>query len=108
MFAQLSNASDFGRAVRVARKEAGLSQRALAGRCGCSQRFISELERGKQTAELGKALAVMSALGLALGVERADPAAHGREAVDRLVAQMDRHLTSQRRARPSLSDYLEA
>ena len=108
MFAQLSNASDFGRAVRVARKEAGLSQRALAGRCGCSQRFISELERGKQTAELGKALAVMSALGLALGFERADPVAHGREAVDRLVAQMDRRLTSQRRARPSLSDYLEA
>lgn len=101
------DASEFGRAVRFARKEQGLSQRALAQRCGCSQRFISELERGKATAELGKALEVLGELGLVLGIERRDASQVGREAVNRLVERVSHDLRLAERRRTSLSDYLE-
>ena len=105
-FEKLSDAASFGRVVRAERKELGLSQRELAQRCACSQRFISELERGKQTAELGKALGVLEELGLVVRVERRDPAAAGREAVDRLVERTVARLGRSERKRPSLADYL--
>lgn len=35
-----------GRAIRKARQETGISMRALATRCGVSQPFLSEVERG--------------------------------------------------------------
>lgn len=103
----IANPSQFGQAVRAARKEQGLSQRALAQRCGCSQRFISELERGKPTIELGKALGVLGELGLTLGVERNYAAHAGREAVERLRARVNSELERVGSRRTSLSDYLE-
>jgi len=60
----ISNAKDFGLVVRTARKEAGLSQAQLAQRCSCSQRFVSELERGKPTAELERALRLLAEMGV--------------------------------------------
>ena len=101
------DASQFGRAVRVARKERGLSQRALAQRCGCSQRFISELERGKQTAELGKALGVLGELGLTVRIGESGAAQSGHEAVNRLRERTIANLERAGRRRTSLSDYLE-
>jgi y4mF family transcriptional regulator len=56
----------FGSAVRRARKDQGLSQADLAARAGVGRPWLSELETGKRTAELGRALSVLSALGLAL------------------------------------------
>lgn len=56
----------FGSAVRRARKERGLSQAELAARAGVGRPWLSELETGKRTAELGRALSVVSALGLAV------------------------------------------
>lgn len=103
----IADASQFGRAVRVARKERGLSQRALAQRCGCSQRFISELERGKQTAELGKALGVLGELGLTIRIEEIGAAQSGSEAVNRLRERVIANLERAERRRASLSDYLE-
>lgn len=102
----IDDASTFGRVVRSVRKERGLSQRALAGLCGCSQRFVSELERGKSTAELGKALQVLSVLGLSLVVQRESPSMDGRDAVDRLAASVSAKLEKRARIRTSLSDYL--
>ena len=103
----ITDASQFGRAVRMARKGQGMSQRALAQRCGCSQRFISELERGKPTAELGKALGVLGELGLSLGIERSASAHVGHEAVDDLRSRVNSELERAGRRRTSLSDYLE-
>ena len=55
---------DIGRAVRTARKAMGLRQDALAAAAGVGLRFVTELERGKPTAELGRTLAVLAAAGL--------------------------------------------
>lgn len=60
--------SDLGAMIRRRRKEAGFTQARLAAFLGCGVRFVSELERGKQTVELGKVLAILSGLGLELRV----------------------------------------
>lgn len=59
---------NIGETVRDARKAAGLRQDQLAASAGVGLRFVVELERGKQTAQLGKVLQVLTALGLSLEV----------------------------------------
>lgn len=56
----------FGSAIRQARTDRGLSQVELASRAGVGRPWLSELETGKRTAELGRALSVLSALDLAV------------------------------------------
>ena len=62
----LTEVGTLGTAVRQARKVHGLTQADLAGLAGTGPRFISELERGKASAELGKVLDVLAVLGLRL------------------------------------------
>lgn len=62
------SAKDVGAAVRAARREEGLTQRELAEACGCGTRFISELENGKPTIELGRAIRVLNTLSLDVDV----------------------------------------
>ena len=52
----------FGQNLRRRRKELGFTQDELAGMIGANRRFISELERGKGTSYLGRALAAAEAL----------------------------------------------
>jgi y4mF family transcriptional regulator len=54
---------EIGAIVRAARKAQGLRQDELAGAAGVGLRFIVELEAGKRTVQLGKALQVLEALG---------------------------------------------
>ena len=61
---RIRNAADFGAAMRKRRKELGYTQAELAGYCGCSTVYLSNLENGKETAEIGKALFVASRLGI--------------------------------------------
>ena len=56
-------ARELGTIVRNARIDQGLLQAQLAGAAGVGLRFLVELERGKPTAQLGKVLAVLHALG---------------------------------------------
>ena len=49
-----------------------LTQRQLALAVGSGERFIVELESGKETARLGKALQVARALGLRLTLQPGD------------------------------------
>lgn len=56
----------FGAAVRGARKDRGLSQAELAAKARVGRPWLSELETGKRTAELGRALSVLAALDLAI------------------------------------------
>ena len=58
------DAKSFGRALRLRRKELGYTQRYLSEFTGFSISFISDLENGKSTAELGKALYLANMLGL--------------------------------------------
>ena len=58
--------ADLGKIVQAARKAQKLSQDDLAGLTGTGRRFISELESGKETAQLGKTLHVLKSLGISL------------------------------------------
>ncbi len=53
-----------GHIVKQARKEQGLTQEQLAGTTGVGVRFIRELEQGKESCHIGKALIVVSMLGI--------------------------------------------
>ena len=55
--------------VRAHRKDRSLNLETVSAIGGFSMRFLSEFERGKATAELGKAMAALAALGLELVVE---------------------------------------
>lgn len=55
-------------AVREARRRHGMTQTELAGLSGTGLRFVSELERGKSSVSLNKVVAVLSVLGLRLGI----------------------------------------
>lgn len=57
-------AKELGFAIQKTRKEQGLTQPQLAMACGTGVRFIVELEAGKETCQLGKALMVAQMLGL--------------------------------------------
>ena len=57
---------DLGLSIRDARKAQALSQDDLAGMTGTGRRFISDLESGKDTAQIGKILHVLRSLGVAL------------------------------------------
>ncbi len=61
---RLSNAAEWGKLVRATRKEQGISQEQLAGVANVGVRFISDLENGKKTLQLDKAILVLEALGL--------------------------------------------
>ena len=56
--------ASIGKLVRSTRKALGISQTDLALVAGTRQRFVSELENGKPTCELGKALMVIQSLGI--------------------------------------------
>lgn len=67
---KISDAKSFGKAIRLRRKELGYTQAYLSEFTGFSVSFISDLERGKVTAELGKAIYLVNLLGLDLNIEK--------------------------------------
>ena len=68
---------EIGRVVRETRRAQGLRQDQLAGAAGVGVRFLVELEAGKPTAQIGKSLAVLAALGCTLRIEPPPRAAGG-------------------------------
>ena len=57
-----------GEVIRLTRKRLKVTQKDLALASGTGLRFIIELEQGKRTCQLGKALGILQALGLRLKV----------------------------------------
>lgn len=66
--ASVQTSGDLGRAIRARRKEVKLSIATLAAMLGCSSRFLSEVERGKETASVGRVIEIARALGLELHI----------------------------------------
>ncbi|WP_022765233.1 helix-turn-helix domain-containing protein [Butyrivibrio sp. XPD2006] len=64
----INSSSDFGQALKKRRKELGYTQRYISEFTGFSISFISDLENGKKTAELGKAIYLANMLGLDISV----------------------------------------
>lgn len=69
----ITNATDLGAWIRNQRKERRLTLDQLASLAGTGVRFLSELERGKETAELGKVIAVLAALDAQLAIDGGRP-----------------------------------
>ena len=63
---KINRPTDLGNIIRAKRKRLGLTQTELAAYCGCSINFLSQLERGKPTAEIGKSITVINTLGIDL------------------------------------------
>lgn len=55
-----------GEAIRAARARSGKSQQDVATLADVGRRYVGEVEAGKPTSEIGKFLAVCSAVGLAI------------------------------------------
>ena len=66
----IRSVEELGEAIRTRRKELHYTQAFLAEFTGFSVSFISDVERGKATAEIGKTLQLLMILGLDLSVER--------------------------------------
>jgi y4mF family transcriptional regulator len=62
----IDNPQVLGNLIRTRRKELGLTQTELADVARTTLRFVSELERGKSTAQLDGVLRVLAALGIKL------------------------------------------
>jgi y4mF family transcriptional regulator len=58
-----------GKIARAARKKQGLTQLDLAGLAGKSNRFLIDLERGKETLQMQMVIDVLALLGLELVIK---------------------------------------
>ena len=63
---KIKTTEELGAAIRTRRKQLKITQKELAMTCGTGLRFIVDLEKGKPTCQIGKALQVLQALGLAV------------------------------------------
>jgi y4mF family transcriptional regulator len=63
---QVKTPYDFGRLIRDARRRKSMTQGDLCRRLGVAQSWLSEVENGKMTAEIGKVLQTMALLGITL------------------------------------------
>lgn len=63
---RIASARDLGLLVRQSREDRGQTQAQLAAEAGVSRRWLSGLEAGKATAEVGLVLRTLHALGLGL------------------------------------------
>ena len=65
----VANSKDIGALIRGSRKAQGLTQEQLAAIAGVGTRFVRELEAGKESCQLGRALGVLNVLGLRVGIQ---------------------------------------
>ena len=61
---KIINTNAFGKMVRERRKKLGYTQQYIHEVTGISASFLSDLENGKTTIELGKAIHIANLLGL--------------------------------------------
>ena len=59
-----------GKEIKKRRKQLGYTQQYISDYTGFSVSFLSALENGKETAELGKALYIVNMLGMDMSLDR--------------------------------------
>ncbi|MEI8039129.1 MAG: helix-turn-helix domain-containing protein [Verrucomicrobiota bacterium] len=65
----ITDTRSFGEAIRGARRRLKVTQKDLALASGTGLRFIIDLEKGKATCQIGKALELARTLGLRLQIQ---------------------------------------
>ncbi|MBM68700.1 MAG: transcriptional regulator [Haliea sp.] len=68
-YGAIRSAEELGKLVRAHRKQKKLTLETISGLGNLSTRFLSEFERGKETAELGKVLKALRTLGLEVVIQ---------------------------------------
>ena len=63
-YGAVRSAEELGRVARAHRKNRQLTLETVSGLGNLSPRFLSEFERGKETAEIGKILKALRTIGL--------------------------------------------
>lgn len=63
--------SELGALIRQVRKNQDMTQEDVSGLAGFGNRFIIDLERGKETVQAQKVIDILSLLGLELVVRKA-------------------------------------
>ena len=66
---EIHTPDEIGAAIRTRRRELGFRQDYLAAAAGVSLQFVSQVERGKATAQIGKVLAVLQAVGIRVNLD---------------------------------------
>lgn len=66
---KVRDAQDLGNAIRKRRRALGLTQVQLAKSCGCSPRFIGDLERGVAGGNIKQVIGVCNEIGMDLFVK---------------------------------------
>jgi y4mF family transcriptional regulator len=64
----LKTSNEIGTLIRKLRKQQGVTQEQLAGIANTGTRFISDLENGKPTCQVGKLLRALAALGVEMHI----------------------------------------
>jgi y4mF family transcriptional regulator len=67
---KIIDSKSLGEMIRERRKELNYTQAFLAEFTGLSVTFISDVERGKSTAEIGKVIQLLHILGMDILVEK--------------------------------------
>lgn len=62
----IHNTEELGALIRTERKRQQVTQAELAALAGVGVRFLRELELGKQSCQLGRALQVLTTLGISV------------------------------------------
>lgn len=66
---KITNLENLAEAVKAARKKLGLTQSEVAFASNVGLRYIVDLEKGKPTCQIGKAIQVMNMLGIEINIE---------------------------------------
>ncbi len=61
-------AQEIGQIVRASRKRLGVTQKDLALTSGTGLRFVIDVEKGKETCQIGKVLTVLNTLGIRIAL----------------------------------------
>lgn len=64
LFEPVTNTKALGKLLRNFRAQQNITLERVVGIANVGMRFLSELERGKETAQLGKVIKVLNTLGL--------------------------------------------
>lgn len=67
----VTSVHELGKAIREVRKAQGMTQEDVSGLAGFGNRFIIDLEHGKETVQMQKVIDVLGLLGLELIIRKA-------------------------------------
>jgi transcriptional regulator with XRE-family HTH domain len=93
MHIPLTSVLEAGIAIRTLRKRAGIRIDDFAQTAGVSKQFMTDLENGKATVQMGKVLQMLQRLGVKVGLELA-PAEASAFQVELSKAQVRRAASS--------------